>query len=156
MPRVYRLLNKKYAKDPSDMLAAAEGARLHGGRWSHKGTAVIYACSHVSLAVLELLVHSAVLPKNMVLIAYDVPDAPPAGDWPHASLPTHWATYPFTASTQDLGTQWARDRSELARKVPSAVVPAETNWLLNPLHPGISSVKASLLGPFPFDPRLRP
>jgi len=154
MPRVYRLTLEKHARDPDDLLSG-EGARLYGGRWNHKGTAVVYAASHVSLAVLEALVHSETLPKNMVLVAYDVPDVPPAGERAPASLPGDWAAYPFSKATQDIGTEWVRGRAELALRVPSAIVPHEMNWLLNPRHSAIAKVKAMVLGPFSFDGRLR-
>lgn len=34
-----------------------EGARLYGGRWNSAGTAVVYAATHITLALLEQLVH---------------------------------------------------------------------------------------------------
>lgn len=36
---------------------------------------------------------------------------------------------------QAIGTEWAKKRSAAALAVPSAVIPVETNYLLNPLHP---------------------
>jgi RES domain-containing protein len=155
MPRVYRLTLEKHAQKRSD-LVAGEGARIHGGRWNHKGTPLVYAASSVSLALVEALVHSDVLPKNMVLVAYDVPDTPVVRTWLATSLPDDWADYPCPVSTQDLGTAWAADAAELAVMVPSAVVPLEMNWLLNPRHPAMTAVHAAVLGPLSFDPRLRP
>jgi RES domain-containing protein len=154
MPRVYRLSLAKHTRDADDLLTG-EGARLYGGRWNHKGTAIVYAASHVSLAVLEALVPSETLPTNMVLIAYDVPEAPAPAERLPASLPRDWAAYPFPKTTQDIGTAWAKSRATLALRVPSAVVPHEMNWLLNPHHPAIARVKATVLGPFSFDGRLR-
>jgi RES domain-containing protein len=43
-----------------------EGARLHGGRWNHKVTPMIYCGQTASLAALEVLANSAGLPSNMV------------------------------------------------------------------------------------------
>jgi RES domain-containing protein len=154
MPRVYRLTLEKHARDADDLLTG-EGARLYGGRWNHKGTAVMYAASHVSLAVLEALVHSETLPTNMVLVAYDVPGVPAPAERLPGSLPRDWAAYPFPKMTQDIGTAWAKSRAALALRVPSAIVPNEMNWLLNPHHPAIAKVKATVLGPFSFDGRLR-
>jgi RES domain-containing protein len=154
MPRVYRLALAKHTRDPADLLAG-DGARIHGGRWNHKGTPLVYAASSVSLALVEALVHSNMLPRNMVLVAYDVPDAPLPRTWLPASLPDDWAHYPFPASTQDLGTAWAAGGAETAIMVPSAVVPLEMNWLLNPRHRAMAKVRAIVLGPFSFDPRLR-
>jgi RES domain-containing protein len=154
MPRVYRLTLEKHARKRSD-LVAGEGARIHGGRWNHKGTPLVYAASSVSLALVEALVHSDMLPKNMVLVAYDVPDALVVRTWLATSLPSDWADHPFAVSTQDLGTAWAADGAELAVTVPSAVVPLEKNCLLNPRHPAMATVQTTVLGPLSFDPRLR-
>lgn len=39
------------------------------------------------------------------------------------------------------GTEWARERGSAVLAVPSAVIPAETNYLLNPLHPDFRRIK---------------
>jgi RES domain-containing protein len=154
MPVVYRLVRKKHAR-PADLLSG-DGAALVGGRWNEKGTRLVYATSHVSLAVVEALVHAQVLPKDMMLVELDVPEAVPIGRWPRSTLPADWATYPTPASTQLQGTAWVHAGRELAVWVPSAVVPSEWNCLVNPVHPEIRRVRAKVLGPFHFDQRLCP
>jgi RES domain-containing protein len=154
MPRLYRLVRKKYAR-PGDLLTG-QGAALVGGRWNEKGTRLVYTTSHASLALVEALVHSPTLPKDMILVAVDVPDQVAMGRWQTGKLPSDWATYPSPASTQLRGTRWAKRGRELGVWVPSAVVPAEWNCLLNPLHPDMALVTGRVLGPFRFDPRLRP
>ena len=81
-----------------------------------------------------------------VLVAYDVPDTPPPGKLRRDALPADWATYPFSKATQDIGTEWVRGRVELALRVPSAIVPHEMNWLLNPRHPAVAKVKSDRAG----------
>jgi RES domain-containing protein len=154
VPLVYRLLRKKHAKR-ADLLAGA-GAALFGGRWNEKGTRLIYASPHVSLAVLEALVHASMLPKDMVLVSLNVPNDVAIRHWRPSSLPRGWADYPFRAATQKRGTAWARAGRELAVWVPSAVVPSEWNCLLNPMHADIARVRAKVIGRFRFDPRLGP
>jgi RES domain-containing protein len=90
----------------------------------------------------------------MVLVAYDVPELSTRRAQSTESLPADWAEYPIPASTQDFGAAWAASRSELVMTVPSAVVPVETNWLINPAHADIATVTATLLGRYPFDSRL--
>ena len=153
MPLVYRLVRKKHAK-PSDLLSGA-GAALVGGRWNEKGTRLIYASSHASLVVLEALVHASTLPKDMVLVSLNVPNDVAIRRWRPKSLPRRWAEYPFGTATQR-GPAWARAGKELAVWVPSAVVPAEWNCLLNPMHADIARVKARVVVRFRFDPRLGP
>lgn len=52
------------------------GARRRGGRWNSPGVPMVYASAHLSLAVLELLVHleSDDLPDNLVAYRLEVPD----------------------------------------------------------------------------------
>ena len=56
--RVFRICRKAHAAFDG------EGARLYGGRWNRRGTAVVYASESLALAALELLVHAepALLP----------------------------------------------------------------------------------------------
>jgi RES domain-containing protein len=82
-----------------------EGARLHGGRWNHKGTAMIYCGQTASLAALEVLANSAGLPSKMVIIQAQIPDilrikklekADLPGDWNRA-VPSDSTTRPLSA-----------------------------------------------------------
>jgi len=152
VPLVYRLVRKKHAK-PADLLSGA-GAALLGGRWNEKGTRLIYASSHVSLVVLETLVHANVLPKDMVLVSLEIPDDVAIRRWLPKSLHRSWADYPFGAAAQKRGTTWAKRGNELAIGVPSAVVRSEWNCLVNPMHADIAQIEAKVLGRFRFDPRL--
>lgn len=53
-----------------------EGARLYGGRWNSPGTAMVYAATHIALALLEQLVHvsPARLPASFQALAIELPD----------------------------------------------------------------------------------
>ena len=41
---------------------------------------------------------------------------------------------------QTLGNDWLQERKTCILSVPSAVVPAERNFLINPLHPDFSKI----------------
>ena len=41
-------------------------------------------------------------------------------------------------------------------QVPSVIVPLESNFLLNPLHPGMVKVSTTNLGQYIYDPRNAP
>jgi RES domain-containing protein len=47
------------------------------------------------------------------------------------------------------------NNKSLLLQVPSAIVPKEYNFLLNPLHPQFNAVKVVDMEPFTFDLRLK-
>ena len=70
-------------------------------------------------------------------------------------LPSGWKNPRPIKFTKDLGTKWARNKSTVILSVPSAVVPRERNFLLNPKHADFSKIRLSSPESFVFDPRLR-
>jgi len=118
-----------------------EGARLYGGRWNYAGTAVVYTSASLALAALELFVHIDVdlLPNETVKAA---------------SLPRNWRRYPALESLKDIGTTWAAKGSTAILTVPSAIIPEEQNYLLNPAHRDFKQVRLRRSIPFHFDPRM--
>jgi RES domain-containing protein len=71
-----------------------------------------------------------------------------------AVLPAGWNGYPAPPRLRELGDAWIADRKSAVLEVPSAVVPTEKNYLLNPGHPDFAVIA---LGPptrFAFDRRL--
>ena len=54
-----------------------EGARRAGGRWNHKGTAMMYCGAAASLCALEVLAHSAMLPTGMFVVQARIPNSVP-------------------------------------------------------------------------------
>jgi RES domain-containing protein len=133
-----------------------EGARRVGGRWNSPGLPAVYSSEHLSLAVLELLVHVDVasLPDNLVAYAVDLPDAAVERLDP-AKLGADWTTHPVPGATREIGDRWLRQGGSLALVVPSAVIPEESNVLINPRHPGAeAALVAASSRPFAFDPRI--
>lgn len=116
------------------------GYGLHGARWNHNGTPLIYAANSVSLAMMELLsIKGPILTTGKwILSSIEVSDKLPAVDKEH--LPEGWDARPATNTTKDFGTSWALGKSSIALKVPSARIPLssyprEHNLLINPMHP---------------------
>jgi RES domain-containing protein len=56
-------------------------------------------------------------------------------------LPSDWRDLAAREKLQALGTEWALKRGAAVLAVPSAVIPAETNYLLNPLHADFRRIK---------------
>ncbi|HXM43415.1 MAG TPA: RES domain-containing protein [Bryobacteraceae bacterium] len=132
-----------------------EGARVHGGRWNHKGTPMIYCGQTASLAALEVLATSAGLPSNMVIIQAWIPDTMKIKKLQRADLPGDWNSAVPSDSTRDIGTDWAASMETAVLSVPSAVVDREKNYLINPRHRDFGLITFSAPEPFNFDPRLK-
>ena len=149
MRTVWRLCAARHAATAM----SGHGARLYGGRWNDRGVAMIYCSGTLSLAVLELLVHSPVLPTGMVAIQIDLPDSVGVDVWPASTLPTGWRATPAPARLQTIGSAWVRRGTAVALEVPSAIVEVEHNVLLNPAHPDLGRLVVHRPRPFPFDAR---
>jgi RES domain-containing protein len=52
-----------------------------------------------------------------------------------------------------MGDAWLQSRTALALRIPSFVIPQETNLILNPAHPEIARVTVTV-EIFRYDPRL--
>ena len=135
-----------------------EGARLHGARWNSKGTAVVYAASHLSLAALEYLVHidPEDAPDDLVALGLHVPDDATELVYRPSGLPARWRDTPAPPECQAIGDHWSRNGEHLLLRVPSVLVPEESNVLVNPAHPEASRVRVSATRPFFYDLRLVP
>lgn len=132
-----------------------EGARLHGARWNSRGVAVVYAASHLSLAALEYLVHidAEDAPDDLVALRLHVPDEATELVYEPAALPEGWRGTPWPLECQ-IGDHWAGNGEHLLLRVPSVLVPEESNVLVNPAHPDASGVRVVETRPYSYDPRL--
>lgn len=132
-----------------------EGARLNGGRWNSPGVPMIYAASTISLAILEMLVHlqSRDLLLKYVLIPVTFDDSLVA-EVGRKSLPRDWRASPVASEVQEIGDQWIAAHSSAVLRVPSAVVPTEANYLLNPNHPDFAEITVGEKQSIRLDPRL--
>ena len=152
MTSVWRILKADYA-------AAAftgDSAALYPGRWNGDGVKMVYAAGSLSLAALELFVHLQGDGMKIKFVCFKVaiPGRIKIGEVGHGRLPRGWRTYPAPESTQQIGTDWAKKKDSLLLRVPSVIIPAEHDYLINPLHPDFSSLKISDPVPFSFDPRM--
>lgn len=148
--KVWRLTRKDH------VLPDGEGARLYGGRWNFPNTAIVYMSGTLSLAVLEYLVHldTDLIPNNVVSLAADLPTTVSVSTVAIASLPANWDTVINHPDVQTIGTAWVAANSSAILQVPSAIIPAECNFLLNPKHPDFHKITWSSPTPFTFDSRL--
>lgn len=134
---VWRITTRRFA----DAAFSGEGARLFGGRWNRPGQSVVYTAESRSLALLEMLVQDDPLRAHYVLIPAHVPDTVSREKIDVSALPTGWRNPEKRDHLQELGANWLREARSCLLVVPSAVVPAELNFLINPLHPDFASIK---------------
>lgn len=151
MIRVYRILRKPSSKKPLD----GEGAYRFGGRWSSPGTRIAYTAEHLSLAMLEYFVHieTSDPPKDLVVVAADIPDAVSRIVVAPQHLPPNWRQVPAPPGLAAIGDAFAAERKSAVLVVPSALVPAETNWLINPVHPEFREIRVHAAEAFDYDAR---
>jgi RES domain-containing protein len=69
-------------------------------------------------------------------------------------LPEKWNSRPPSSVTKNIGDRWVIEKRSAVLKVPSVVVPAEHNYLLNPGHPDWKRIKIKKPELYSFDPRL--
>jgi RES domain-containing protein len=112
----------------------------------------------LALAALEMLVqvNRPELPADLVSIEIDVPDDAQMHRVEIRSLPEQWRDYPAPEALQQIGNEWLREGRTPLLQVPSAVIPEEDNYLLNPVHPKARTVSVIRSDDFIFDPRLAP
>ncbi len=124
---------------------------MYGGRWNERRTRAVYTAASRSLAVLEILVNYAALPRDFVITPVRIPDRVKILSLPQALLAPGWQE--ATAATQILGGNFLRNSAVLC--VPSAVIPEESNYVLNPEHTDFRHIEFLHSEPFLFDPRLK-
>ena len=69
-------------------------------------------------------------------------------------LPASWRRSPPPSAVQRLGDAWLDEGRSAVLRVPSVVVPAEWNYLLNPAHTDFAEIDIGPKRSVQFDPRL--
>jgi len=132
-----------------------EGARIYGGRWNSRGSAVIYVSEHESLAALELLVHLTPLPPHDRYLSFRLEwDDRLTDHFSVKNLPTQWNAEPPDFRTMQIGDEWVRAGKSVALAVSSVLSASEVNFLLNPKHRDFKKIKISRPIEYRFDSRL--
>lgn len=133
-----------------------EGARRYGSRWTPKGIAAVYASATLSLAALERFVHTDpdLEPTDLVAVLVEVDDTIPIQSVDLDRLPADWRQYPAPDALGRLGEEWFTAARTVILAVPSAVIPHEWNYVLNPEHADFRRVVIGRPEPFSFDPRM--
>lgn len=141
---------------PEHAALDGEGAFRFGGRWNSPGARIVYTSAHLSLAVLEILVHTgpADFPDGMVKLEISVPERLSVERAQEKRLPASWRSMEANARTRRYGDRWIAGGQSAVLRIPSVVIPEEDNLLINPDHPDMAHVSVIAQTPFTLDPRL--
>ena len=148
----WRLSKARHAAAAFD----GEGARLEGGRWNPKGLPAVYLADHPALSALEAFVHlkAAATRIDFVMFRVEIPAQVPVLELAVADLPAGWRNEPPVRETMAIGEKWIREGKAAVLKVPSVLVPAAANLILNPRHPEARKIRVGRAEKFHFDPRM--
>ena len=154
MPEIvgWRIVKARHAKTAF----SGEGARVYEGRWNSAGVRMVYCSEHLSLAALEILVHIQPIAMKDRLRAFRV-------SWDEAimdvidagKLPKGWDQQPPGIASKDVGDAWIKSARSCVLAVPSALVPQERTFLLNPSHRDFLRIRIKDAGDFILDRRLK-
>lgn len=151
--RVYRIERERYL----DTTLEGVGAVLSSGfRWNSLHTRLVYTAESRALSMLEVSVHldwSEDLPNDRYYIEIDIPDNMLILEVQNEDLPTGWDAKPPARITQYIGDTFVRQHEAAVLKVPSAIVPFEYNYLINPLHPDSKRIRVTRTARMSFDRR---
>jgi RES domain-containing protein len=146
--RAYRIADRRHN------IFDGEGSAIFGGRWNSPGRRVIYAAETYAGAMLEVLVNANIgrMPKHHawieILIGEDV-----SVEELDARKVRRWDA-PDQRASRAFGDQWYDEQRSTVLLVPSTVVHAERNIVINQKHAGIRKLRASKPKPVIWDERL--
>ena len=150
MLTAYRIVKARHARSTF----SGEGARLAGGRWNRPGEAVIYTSASLALAAIETFVHLGDDSLHMRFVYFEIEILEAVGIQRCVRPPAHWRAEPPQEESMRYGPAWLRVNRTAVLEVPSAIVPSEKNYLLNPKHADFRWIRVARAQPFFFDPRM--
>ena len=132
-----------------------DGPWRYGGRWNSPGVRIVYASEHQSTAAFEVFANRMpfILEETYRAFLLEWPDSL-TEVFPVRKLPANWRVFPPPVETREIGDLWVKERRSAVLALPSAISPADTNFLLNPEHPDFRRTRIHPPIDFEFDPRL--
>ena len=145
---VYRIILEKYS---TELIASGQP-----NRWNSLNVEMIYTSSSIALAALENVVHRSGEGLNNLfcLMTIQLPRKK-ISRIKISNLPKNWLTRAGRPFTRSIGDNWIQSKSSLSLKIPSAIIPGEHNFLINPDHSDFRKVKIQNVEPFTFDARIK-
>lgn len=147
--QVFRIALEKYA---GKLCTSGRAAR-----WNPNEVEMMYTASSRSLACLENIVHrnQIGLNQSFKVMTIEIPDDLCICTIGLKKLPENWTEFGSMPATQKMGDDWVKEGKSAILKVPSSIINAEYNYLLNPMHPDFKSIKLLKSETFVFDKRIK-
>lgn len=147
--QVFRIGLAKYA---NSLTASGRAAR-----WNPNDLEMIYTAGSRSLACLENIVHrnQIGLNQSFKVMTIEIPDDLLILNITQKNLQEGWTEFHHMPITQKLGEDWIKEEKSAILKVPSAIINAEYNYLINPQHIDFKSIKLLKSETFVFDKRIK-
>jgi RES domain-containing protein len=135
------------------------GNRTFGARWNSPGRGVVYASANLSLCVLETYVHFPPVQREIIpdftATRISAPDDAGITQISIAEMAQLLSSRDSLRACREVGDRWLEAGVDLLLIAPSAVVPEDSNIMINPAHPRMSEVEIVQKSEFRFDPRLK-
>jgi RES domain-containing protein len=127
------------------------------GRWNKKGETVIYASSSRSLCILENLVHRGKfgMGADFFLFKLHVPESLIQHTVQPENLPSNWSKSDSYSGCQEIGSAWYRAAHKPYMIVPSAIIPEESNLVINANHHQFQLIRIEHVSAYSIDDRLK-
>ncbi len=118
------------------------GAKLYSGRWNNVGKPMLYTSSSPSLAMLEFICNASGIAKTTqtCLLTIKINGNIKIEELMVNDLPENWQNVPAPDSIKIIVDRWLQSNISLILKVPSAVMPVEFNFLINPMHQDFTKI----------------
>jgi RES domain-containing protein len=149
--RLYRICRNIY--DPKDTAGAIRTA----GRWHILNQRVLYFCASLAMCILELKANSvsfSVIRETYHYTSIEVdPKTLKVKEVLQSFYKDNWTLN--RELTQVYGSEWYNEAKFPFLKVFSAVLPIETNFILNTTHPDFSKIQFPEPMNIPLDPRVK-
>lgn len=107
------------------------------GRWHMQGRGILYCTPNPATALLEVLVHATIdledMPVDFRYLEIEAPEAMSTSTVDVKALGRNWEEREL--ATRRAGDEWLISGRAALLMVPSVIVPATWNTLINPQHP---------------------
>jgi RES domain-containing protein len=150
MPPLWRLYRTRHGAGLDGI-----GGTFADGRWHNRGERVVYFGGSAAIVVLERLAHTDpdLLPDDLQLARFEFSGPMTESKVEeYGALPADWIQ--DEKATRRIGERWRQQGARCLLVVPSAILPEEFNFVLNPQHPEAQGLRLVRERRFSFDARL--